>query len=513
MVIQRVILAVAGAAIGSTLVAAHAAASAPAPINCTSLTKLHVPGAAFEILKAEQLPAAATPVALPAHCRIEGVMDKRTGVDGKAYAIRFAVALPDAWNGRFLFQGGGGLNGVLLPPLGAGAAGDAPALTRGFAVTSTDSGHAGTGFDASFLNDQEATLNFLYQANAKVTVVAKQIVAAYYGKAAAHSYFVGCSTGGREAMMMSQRFPGYFDGIVAGSPAMRTNYSNLALRWIATSLNGAAPKDESGKPQTSKALSATDRKLIADALLQSCDALDGARDGLIFDTQHCKFDPQVLACKSEKTDACLSAQQVSAVKQGLAGPRSSDGRQVYPAHPYDTGITFSGRGLPGVLVNLIIPEGAPASGTSMNVDVEAAAANDARAMAGDTNAWTNLSGFSGHGGKLIFYHGVSDPWFSSLDTQQYYERLTKDNPAPVSNWSRLFLVPGMGHCAGGDATLDKFDMVDAIVNWVEKGQAPERIVASGTSMPGQTRPLCPFPRHAQYTSGDEKSAASYQCTE
>jgi feruloyl esterase len=161
----------------------------------------------------------------------------------------------------------------------------------------------------------------------------------------------------------------------------------------------------------------------------------------------------------------------------------------------------------------MIPEGAPPTGTSMNVDAETAAANDARAMAGDTNAWTNLSSFSAHGGKLIFYHGVSDPWFSSLDTQQYYERLVQDNPPPVSNWSRLFLVPGMGHCRGGDATLDEFDMVETIVNWVEKDQAPDRVVATGISMPGQSRPLCPFPKHAQYANGDEKAAASYQCTE
>jgi feruloyl esterase len=503
------------ASIGAVLATAHvmAASAGPAPMSCTAMAKLNVPGAMFQIIKSEIVPAATAPVVLPAHCRVEGVMDQRTGRDGKPYAIRFAIAMPDSWNGRFLFQGGGGLNGVLLPPVGAAAAGNTPALTRGFAIASTDSGHTGTGFDATFFNDQEAALNFLYQANAKVTVVAKQLVASHYGKPAGHSYFVGCSTGGREAMMMSQRFPGYYDGIVAGSPAMRTNYSNLALRWIATSLNTAAPKDENGKPQTFKSLSSTDRKLLADALLQSCDALDGARDGMIFDTQHCKFDPQVLACKTEKTDACLSAQQVAAVKQALAGPRSSDGRQVYPAHPYDTGITFGGRGLPGVLVNLMIPEGAPPTGTSMNVDAETAAANDARAMAGDTNAWTNLSSFSAHGGKLIFYHGVSDPWFSSLDTQQYYERLVQDNPPPVSNWSRLFLVPGMGHCRGGDATLDEFDMVDAIVNWVEKDQAPDRVVATGTSMPGQSRPLCPFPRHAQYANGDEKSAASYQCTE
>jgi feruloyl esterase len=507
----RGMLAIAGSISIAMLGPAHAAA--PKPMDCAAMTKLNVSGAAFQIVKSEIVPAATAPTVLPAHCRVEGVMEKRTGVDGKAYAIRFAIAMPDNWNGRFLFQGGGGLNGTLLPPIGAAAAGDTPALARGFAVASTDSGHAGAVFDASFLKDQEATVNFLDQANAKVTVAAKQIVAAHYGKAIGHSYYVGCSMGGREGMTMSQRYPDYYDGIVVGDPMMRTNYSNLAMRWVATSLNNVAPKDAQGKPQTSRALSPTDRKLLHDALLQSCDALDGASDGLIFATQKCNFDPQVLACKGEKTDACLSTQQVAAVKKALAGPRTTGGQQVYPGYLYDTGITFSGRGLPGALVTGIIPEGPPVSGASMDVDAEAAEAHDARSMLGDTNAWTNLSSFSAHGGKLIFYHGASDPWSSALDTQQYYEHLARDNPAPVSGWSRFFLVPGMGHCGGGDATLDKFDMVDAIVNWVENNQAPDRVVASGASMPGQTRPLCPFPKHAQYVSGDERSAASYQCTE
>jgi pimeloyl-ACP methyl ester carboxylesterase len=507
------IFVLAGSMSMTMLSTALVAAPAPKPVACAALAKLNVPGAAFEIVKAEVVPAATAPAALPAHCRVEGVMDKRTGVDGKAYAIRFAIAMPDNWNGRFLFQGGGGMNGALLPPVGAAAAGDTSALARGFAVASTDSGHASAVFDASFLKDQEAAINFLYQANAKVTVVAKQIVAAHYGKAQEHSYYVGCSMGGREGMTMSQRYPDYFDGIVVGDPMMRTSYSNLAMRWVATSLNSVAPKDANGKLQTAKALSPSDRKLFTDALLQSCDALDGARDGLIFATQKCNFDPQVLACTGEKTDACLSTQQIAAVKKALAGPRTSGGQQVYPGYLYDTGLNSSGRGLPGALVTGLIPEGPPVTGASMDVDAEAAVAHDARSMLGDTNAWTNLSSFSAHGGKIIFYHGASDPWSSALDTQQYYEHLTRDNPAPVSSWSRFFLVPGMGHCGGGEATLDKFDMVEPIVNWVEKGQAPDRVIATGASMPGQSRPLCPFPKHAQYVSGDEKSAASYQCTE
>jgi hypothetical protein len=495
-----------------------ATAAAPSAASCAALKGFKAPGFRLEITSAELKPAGtqpgapgAPPVATPAHCRVDGALDTRTGVDDKAYAIRFAVALPTDWNGRFLMQGGGGLNGSVNPPLGAQAAGDRNALARGFAVASTDSGHAGTGFDASFFADQEAALNFLYAAVPKVVAVSKQIVGSYYGNAAHHAYFVGCSTGGREAMMMSQRFPDYFDGIVAGAPAMRTNFSNLGLRWVSTALNNVAPKDAKGAPQTRLALSDGDRKLIVDGMLAACDADDGAKDGLLFAPQACRFDPAVLACKGSKTDSCLSAPQVDAVKKAMAGPKASDGRQVYPGFLYDTGITNT-RGLPGPLAGPMIPEG-PSSGTSINVDAEAAVANDARSMLGDTHAWTNLSTFRNHGGKLIFFHGVSDPWFSSLDTLQYYDRLAKDSgPGAIQDWSRLFLVPGMGHCGGGETTLDRFDLVDAIVNWVEQKKAPDSVVATGASMPGQSRPLCPVPKVTRYSgSGDNKIATSYRC--
>src|SRR5262249_27276982 len=155
--------------------------------------------------------------------------------------------LPENWNGRFLFQGGGGLNGSVGNPVGTQATGDTPALARGFAVVSTDTGHQGTGaFDGSFMQDQQAALDFAYAAVGRVAVLAKQIIAQHYGKPVDKSYFVGCSTGGREAMLMAQRYPLYFDGIVSGSPAMRTGYSNLATRSVAVTLNQVAPKDASG---------------------------------------------------------------------------------------------------------------------------------------------------------------------------------------------------------------------------------------------------------------------------
>ena len=502
-----------------------AAAHAAAPQPCTALMALRIPGVALEIRRAEAVPAGPVPAipfvppidaTLPAHCRVDGIIEPRTGRNGRPYAIGFALALPEEWNGRFLFQGGGGLNGSVAMPLGWMASGGTPALARGFAVVSTDSGHTGAVFDGSFFEDQQATLDFLYQATAKVTVVARQIIAQHYGRPAAHSYFVGCSTGGREGMMMSQRYPDYFDGIVAGAPAMRTNFSNLALRWAHVSFNQIAPKDGQGQPQGSLALSDGDRRLIMRALLASCDAGDGLGDGMIQNTRACGFDPAVLTCKGAKTDDCLSAAQVGAVKRAFAGPKDSRGNAVYPAYPYDTGIDASGPGaIPGFLRVAPGPVGGPDVATSMDVDAEARAAANAIAAVGDTSEWTNLATYSSRGGKLIFYHGVSDPWFSANDTARYYERLMADNGGAdaVQRWSRLFLVSGMGHCAGGAATaLDSFDLLSAIVNWTESGTAPASVIATARAFPGRSRPLCPYPQHAQYTgSGNTESAASFEC--
>ena len=507
---------------GSIALLGSVALPALSATPCEQLKGFKLDGYAIEIDNAAQVAAGpmptraggppGPPVNLPAHCKVDGTIDRRTGVNGKPYAIGFSVALPDDWNGRFFFQGGGGLNGTVNPPLGAQFAGDQPALAQGYAIVSTDSGHKGSVFDGAFLEDQEATLNFLYQSLGKVTVVGKAIVTVRYGKAIDHSYFVGCSTGGREAMIVSQRYPTLFDGIVAGAPAMRTGYSNLGLRWASTALNAIAPKDDKGAALTRQALSDSDRKLVSDGMLEACDGLDGAKDGLVSAAPSCRFDPAVLACTGAKTDSCLTTAQVDAVKKVMSGPKASDGRQVYPGYLWDTGITNARAGLPGVLVGTPTPEGVRPS-TTMDVDAEAAREHDGRSMAGDSNAWTNLSSFTGHGGKLIFFHGQADPWFSAIDTMQYYERLSASNgPAPVADWSRLFLVPGMGHCNGGERTVDQFNMLDPIVNWVEKGMAPDRMVATGRSMPGESRPLCPYPSHSQYDGkGDPKDAASYSC--
>jgi feruloyl esterase len=507
-------------------VLAAAGAEARDAQRCEGLTGFQALGLEVEITSAEWRAAGnAEPGPfgggyggqLPEHCRVEGDIDRRIGASGKPYAIGFAVALPADWNGRFLFQGGGGLNGSVAPPIGGTAAGETPGLVRGFAVASTDSGHQGARpFDAAFFEDQQATLNFLYQGIDKVSLAGEQIVEAFYGEPAARSYYSGCSTGGREGMIMSQRFPDRFDGIVSGAPAMRTSYSNLADRWVLVSLNAVARKDDAGNAVPGTAFSEAELKLVIDSLLAACDGSDGAEDGMISDPLGCDFDPADVVCAAEESDACLSAEQAEAVKKGLAGPVDSRGHQVYPGFLYDTGIAAARPKsfIPGLLTATGGPVGGGSNAVEMDVDAASVAAANERAAVGDST-WTNLSTFSGNGGKLIFYHGVSDPWFSALDTLGYYERMAEANggSGAVSQWSRLFLVPGMGHCGGGDA-LDSFDMLGAVVEWVEEGRGPDRVVATGRAYPGRSRPLCPHPQHAHYRgAGDPELAESFECRE
>jgi feruloyl esterase len=449
---------------------------------------------------------------LPAYCRVDGMINRRKGVGGAEFGIGFAIALPENWNGDFMMQGGGGGNGVIAPPLGLSYAGEKPALARGFAVASTDTGHkAKTGpFDFSFMRDQQAYLDFAYRANAKVAGVAKQIIAAYYSKPAAYSFFVGCSTGGREGMILSQRFPTVFNGIVSGDPAMRTGLSNLAIaQWVPVAYNQAAPRDAAGKPETDKLITDNDRKLFMDALLKQCDAKDGIADGMISDPMGCDFDPAVLSCKGAPDDKCIPAATVAAIKKAFAGPVDSRGYQVYPGFLYDTGIAEKGP-VPGLLaLGTRGIFGPYTTATTLDVDKLEEKASDPLVEP----ALTNLSTFSGDGSKLIFFHGDSDPWFSPLDTLGYYKSLAEANGGfdKVAQWSQIYLVPGMRHCGGGQA-LDQFDMLSAIVNWVEKGTAPEEVIATGRAFPGRSRPLCPYPKHAQYKgSGDPQDAKNFAC--
>ena len=505
-------------AIGCLMAAFAASALAQQNDSCSALMKVKLPG--LEITKAALVEAGSTePIPwnqsrsapLPAYCRIEGDINRRTGVDGEEFAITFVLAMPDKWNGDFLMQGGGGSNGIVIAPLGLNAAGDTPGLMRGFAVASTDTGHKShrPGFDFGFMRDQQAYLDFAYLANAEVAEFAKQLIAQHYGKPTAFSYFSGCSTGGREGMILSQRYPTIFNGIISGDPAMRTGLSNLDIgRWIPIAFNQVAPKDANGKPIIEQAITDNDRKLIKDALIKKCDAKDGLADGLISDPLACDFDPETLACKGEENDSCLAPDKAAAIKKALGGPKTLSGTQVYAGFLYDTGITNGPpfRGLlspgPGIF-------GPATTEMTMDVDKEALAAIQPLV----DSMSTNLTTFSAHGGKLIFYHGDSDQWFSPLDTFGYYNDMAAANGRleAVSNWSQFYFIPGMSHCGGGQA-LDQFDLLGAIVNWVEKGAVPTSVTATGKAFPGRSRPLCAYPKHAQYKGdGNPEAANSFEC--
>lgn len=488
------------------------------PNSCVSLMKFKSP--AVEISKATLIPAGSTEsipwsqtrtAPLPAYCRVEGVINRRTGVDGEEFGINFALALPANWNGDFLMQGGSATNGIVLPPLGLNAAGDTPGLIRGFAVVSTDSGHKShhPGFDFDFVRDQQAYLDFAYLANAEVAALAKQLIAQYYGKPARYSYFSGCSTGGREGMILSQRYPTVFDGIISGDPVMRRGFSYLAIDgWIPVAFNQIAPKDADGKPIISQAITDYDRKLLMDALLKQCDPKDGLADGMISDPLGCDFDPAVLTCGEGRAESCLAAEKVAAIKKAMSGPKTSQGLQIYPGFLYDTGITSSS-GNRGILTPGPGRFG-PAT-TDMDVDLEKGALAGVQPLT--DSMYTNLTTFSAHGGKLIFYHGDSDPWFSALDTLGYYKDMAAANGglAGVSRWSQFYFVPGMSHCGGGQA-LDRFDLLGVMVDWVEKGSVPTSVIATGTAFPGRSRPLCPYPKHAQYKGqGDTEDAKNFEC--
>jgi feruloyl esterase len=486
--------------------------------SCVSMREFKAPN--VEITNVAKIPAGTTEekpwgqgrtAPLPGYCRVEGVMNRRTGVGGEEFGTTFALAMPDNWNGDLLMQGGAGSNGIVMAPLGLNAAGDTPALIRGFAVLSNDSGHKShhPGFDFDFVKDQRAYLDFAYLANAEAAVLAKQLIAQYYRKEAAFSYFSGCSTGGREGMILSQRYPTVFDGIISGDPAMRTGLSNLAIgKWVPVAFNQIAAKDADGKPIITQAITDDDRKLIADALLKQCDAKDGAADGIISDPLNCDFDPEVLACRQGKDQSCLSPAKVAAIKKAMGGPKTSEGVQVYPGFLYDTGITASGpiRGIlsPG-------PDVFGPATTAMDVDVEKEALAAAQPLTDSMS--TNLTAFSAHRGKLIFYHGDSDPWFSPLDTFAYYKDMASANGGldTVSKWSQFYFVPGMGHCGGGPG-LDQFDFLGAMVNWVEKGIEPTSVTATGIAFPGRSRPLCPYPKHANYKEqGETEDASNFEC--
>jgi len=504
--------------------------------TCRSLVSLSSPS--FKIETAEWVSATRVPagsagiqVDVPDHCLFRVTLDPRpSDLEAMSYGIGIELRLPANWNHRFFFQGGGGLNGVLLPAVG-NVNGFPAALARGFAVVSTDSGHRGkSAIDSRFGVDQQAKLDFAYQAVARTTVQAKTLIERFYGRKPEYSYYMGCSTGGREAMLAAQRLPLEFDGVVAGNPSFNLTQVAINQVWSLQTVTRIAPKDSQGTADLSRAFSDEQLKSVSEAVLKECDALDGVRDGMINDFQACRFDPKSLACSARSgTSAatCLSDAQVSALKAIFGGTRNSRGESLYGSFPYDTGIASaawrgmhlgSGGNPPAnatlgrdTLRNFAITPPAPdLDPLQFDFDRDIARTRETAAI-NDAVATLHTS-FAHHGGKMIVYHGLSDQAMATGALTDWYRQLTPRDAQGPQAWARLFLVPGMTHCGGGQST-DQFDMLAAIQDWVEKGRAPDRVVASGKAFPEVTRPLCPFPKVARFDSGSDRDQRSFSCRE
>jgi Tannase and feruloyl esterase len=481
-------------------------------------------------------PNATTPV-LPRHCLIRGDLERRVGAQGVSYGIRMELRVPEVWNGRFLYQGGGGMDGMLLSAIGEAVthgATQAPALARGYAVISTDSGHQARGIDdALFAHDQQARIDYEYAAIGKVVRVGKQWLSVFSGHGPERTYFQGCSNGGRQGLVAAQRFPLDFDGIVVGNPAFDlpraatlANYTNQVYESAARTAGASDPLHW---------FTPTDFKIVQDGILAACDAADGLQDGFVFDHAACHFDIQTVACRSGQTSGCLSSEKVAAIARAQAGPRDASGGPIAGEWTYDGGtfsdgwnawqmgvLTPDGRALPGpvALVRASLTDyfdyppthGPTHGGADEAAALLAAARVTAPGIVADS---TMMTTFAARGAKLVMVTGWADPIFSAPQFTAWYDRLEADNASagdgPTRDYARLFLVPGMNHCGGGPA-LDDIDALQAVVDWVENGRAPDALMASGRAFPGVTRPLCAYPKVARYSGrGDPRDAAHFEC--
>ncbi|MDE1168529.1 MAG: tannase/feruloyl esterase family alpha/beta hydrolase [Pseudomonas sp.] len=528
------------------------ALAAPDAASCAklaglSLAQLHITEARW--VQSESPTSLQTTKPLPAHCLVRGELQAREGVPAAGgpahYGIHFELRMPLQWARRLYYEGGGGSNGVVAEAVGhvpslKNGPGYVPALYRGFAVVTSDSGHSAAQ-NPGFGTDPQARVDYGYASIGKVTAVARSLIKAFYTQDPRWSYFAGCSKGGQEALQAMQRYGNLFDGIVAGAPGYRLPRAALAEAWDSQTLAALAPKDANGQAQLDKAFSDNDLALVANAVIKQCAGDDGTADSLIVAPQRCSFDPASLQCTGGNASACLSGAQVEGLKRIFAGPKDAAGKPLYNHWLYDSGIASAGwrawklgsAGKPalnltlgGGSLNHVFMTPPPAQFDILTAPMASIASGIAARTAQYPQsaldfmeaASTELSAFHARKGKLILYHGVSDPVFSAQDTIDYYQRLQQRYGAGTHDFARLFLVPGMNHCGGGDYALDTFDTLDPIIDWVEHQKAPKSLTASaGPSAgqhlkPGLTRPLCPFPSAAQYRGqGDPDQASSFDC--
>jgi hypothetical protein len=463
---------------------------------------------------------------LPAFCRV--LADAKPSADSD---IKIEVWMPvNGWNGKFRGQGNGGFAGEIdYRTLGL-------AVAQGYASAATDTGHAAEGTNAAWaLGHPEKIVDFAYRAIHEMTVVGKATVKAFYGDGAKHAYFANCSNGGRQALMEAQRYPEDYDGILAGAPANYWTHLLTSALYDAqtTTLDPASYIPTSKIPTIAKAVNA------------ACDAKDGVTDGVLNDPRQCHFDPASLRCTASDSDACLTQPQVTALKKLYEGAHDSKGGELFPGllpGGEDGGggwalwITgqASGKSLlfafGGGFFSDMVYDKADWDYKKTSLD-DAVAAADKKFSSVLNATETNMKPFESRGGKLIIYHGWNDAAISALNSINYYENVkNKMGKQDADSFLRLFMVPGMQHCAGGPgpdifgqmglgtANDPQHNIYMALEQWVETGAAPSTVIATKQSGEGpaagvkMTRPLCAYPQVAKYKgSGDTNDAANFVC--
>jgi hypothetical protein len=460
--------------------------------------------------------------ALPAFCRVRGVLEPSSDSH-----IEFEVWLPiSGWNGRYEGLGNGGFAGAI------GYAGLAHAIAQGYAASDSDAGHKAAGVDARWaLGHPEKIADFGYRAVHETAEKSKTLIASFYGNPARRAYFSSCSDGGREALMEAQRFPADYDGILSGAPAND---------WTRLFANGAAETQMLGKQENY--IPPTKLLAIETAALAACDAQDGVKDGVINDPPRCRFDASVLRCKGAESATCLTAPQLASLQRLYAGARDSTGKTIFPGRlpgaeglwdlwvtgqMPDTSLVY--RFGTQYFANMVF-ENADWDYHTFQLDRDLKVADDKTGrMLNATDP--DLKRFRDRGGKLIVYHGWNDPAISALSSVNYFHNVqAKMGAKQTDAFLRLYLAPGMGHCAGGPGP-DAFGQTLAqpgdaehsvtrgLERWVEMGAAPGPIIAtkySNASNPVvvRTRPLCPYPEVAVYKgSGDTDDAANFACAQ
>ena len=471
--------------------------------SCDSLTKLSTPTTLILLSKSVgagdfRLAPGSNPVAsLPAFCRVVATLKPTSDS-----LIGTEVWLPaTGWNGKYLAVGSGGWGGSIAYEAMADA------LLRGYATSATDDGHSGPSADF-VMGHPEKLIDFAYRADHEMTVVTKKLIKSFYGSGPRLSYWNGCSGGGREGLLQAARFPDEFDGIITGDPAnIRRNAWAL---WLANETF----KDPAAYIPPAK------YPMIHQAVLNACDAADGVKDGLISDPQTCHPDFKSLACKAVDGPDCLTLRQIQTAQTIVSPAADSHGKVLFPRLEPGTELRWArlaGGPEPAALFldefRFVVYQNPHWDWGSFDLERDAAKAHEIDKNVDELDP--HLTAFAKHGGKLLMYHGWADQQVAPGSTVDFYESLAdlSGGLAATSGWARLFMVPGMGHCSGGEGP-DAFDKIGALEQWVEHGKAPEAIVASH-SVSGhvdRTRPLCPYPQVAQYKgNGSIDDAANFAC--